>query len=61
MCTRAVIINEGRVVFDGTPRELDAKVPADVARNRLDHVFRTLTTSDTSGRGTRAGAAGGAR
>jgi ABC-2 type transport system ATP-binding protein len=66
VCTRAVIINEGRVVFDGTPRELDAKVPADVARNRLDHVFRTLTTSDTS-RGdtlrsdTRAGSAGGAR
>jgi ABC-2 type transport system ATP-binding protein len=66
VCTRAVIINEGRVVFDGTPRELDAKVPGDVARNRLDHVFRMLTTSDTSRgdtsrSGTRAGAAGGAR
>jgi len=61
VCTRAVIINEGRVVFDGTPRELDDKVPADVSRNRLDHVFRTLTTSDTSGSNTRAGAAGGAR
>jgi ABC-2 type transport system ATP-binding protein len=46
VCTRAVIINEGRIVFDGTPRELDSKAPAGVTRNRLDHVFRDLTTSD---------------
>ena len=46
VCTRAVIINEGRIVFDGTPAELDGKAPAGVTRNRLDHVFRDLTTSD---------------
>jgi hypothetical protein len=37
-------------VFDGTPQALDAKAPATVARNRLDHVFRTLTTADTETR-----------
>ncbi len=46
VCTRAVIVNRGRVVFDGTPAELEAKAPADVTRNRLDHVFRQLTTSE---------------
>ncbi len=48
VCTRAVVINQGRVVFDGTAAALDAKAPANVARNRLDHVFRTLTTSDVA-------------
>jgi ABC-2 type transport system ATP-binding protein len=50
VCTRAVIINRGTIVFDGTPQALDAKAPATVARNRLDHVFRTLTTADTETR-----------
>ena len=54
VCTRAVIINEGRIVFDGTPGELDSKAPGSVTRNRLDHVFRMLTTSDVA---RRAGAA----
>jgi ABC-2 type transport system ATP-binding protein len=49
VCTRAVIINEGRVVFDGTPKALDAKAAANVTSNRLDHVFRMLTTSDIGG------------
>jgi ABC-2 type transport system ATP-binding protein len=49
VCTRAVIINEGRIVFDGTPDQLDAKAPAGVTRNRMDHVFRMLTTSDVAG------------
>ena len=49
VCTRAVIISEGRVVFDGTPKALDAKAVANVTSNRLDHVFRMLTTSDTGG------------
>jgi ABC-2 type transport system ATP-binding protein len=49
VCTRAVIISEGRVVFDGTPKALDAKAAANVTSNRLDHVFRMLTTSDTGG------------
>jgi ABC-2 type transport system ATP-binding protein len=49
VCTRAVIINEGRIVFDGTPGELDGKAPAGVTRNLLDHVFRELTSSDVKG------------
>ncbi|MFO0784256.1 MAG: ABC transporter ATP-binding protein [Phycisphaerales bacterium] len=54
VCTRAVIINEGRLAFDGTPAELDARAPADVRSNRLDHVFRVLTTADTARTGTRS-------
>ena len=46
VCTRAIIINEGSVVFDGTPAELESRAPADVTKARMDHVFRTLTTSD---------------
>ena len=49
VCTRAVIINRGTVVFDGTPAEMDAKAPASVKANRLDHVFRQLTTGDVPG------------
>ena len=48
VCTRAVVINRGVVVFDGTAAALDAKAPASITRNRLDHVFRTLTTSDVA-------------
>jgi gliding motility-associated transport system ATP-binding protein len=46
VCDRAVIINRGKVVFDGTPQELDAKAPAEVQHNRLDWVFREITSSD---------------
>ena len=49
VCTRAVIINRGTVVFDGTPAEMDAKAPASIKANRLDHVFRELTTGDVPG------------
>jgi len=49
VCTRAVIINRGVVVFDGTPTAMDALAPASVKVNRLDHVFRQLTTSEVSG------------
>ena len=49
VCTRAVIINRGVVVFDGTPAAMDAQAPATVKANRLDHVFRQLTTSDVPG------------
>jgi len=49
VCTRAVIINRGTVVFDGTPAEMDAKAPASIKVNRLDHVFRELTTGDVPG------------
>ena len=42
VCTRAVIIDKGRIVADGTPAELLAKSPT----KRLDDVFRSLTTPD---------------
>ena len=47
VCTRTVIISEGRTVFDGTPAELDARAPASVRHSRLDHVFRSITAPDT--------------
>ena len=47
VCTRTVIISEGRTVFDGTPAELDARAPSSVRHNRLDHVFRSITSADT--------------
>jgi ABC-2 type transport system ATP-binding protein len=43
VCTRAVIIDKGRIVADGTPAELLAKSPT----HRLEDVFRALTTPDT--------------
>ena len=39
VCTRAIIINEGRIVAEGTPAELKARNPS----GRLDEVFRQLT------------------
>ena len=39
VCTRAIIIANGRVLFDGTPKEL-------VAQGALDEVFRKITTGD---------------
>jgi ABC-2 type transport system ATP-binding protein len=45
ICTRAVIIDRGRIVIDAKPAELAAKAPS----GRLDDVFRQLTTGDTSG------------
>lgn len=42
VCTRAVIIDKGRIVADGTPAELLAKSPT----HKLDDVFRSLTTAD---------------
>ena len=57
VCTRAVIIDRGIKVFDGSPAELEAKAPAGVTRNRLDHVFRMLTTADTPRRSSREAAA----
>jgi ABC-2 type transport system ATP-binding protein len=40
VCTRAIIISEGRILFDGTPAELKARSP----EGRLDDVFREITT-----------------
>jgi ABC-2 type transport system ATP-binding protein len=42
ICTRVIIISQGRVVADETPAELRARVPG----ARLDEIFRTLTSSD---------------
>ncbi len=39
VCTRAVIISDGRILVDSTPGELVEQSP----RGRLDEVFRTIT------------------
>lgn len=49
VCSRAVLINRGHIVFDGTPQAMDALAPASVKANRLDHVFRNLTTTEPAG------------
>ena len=41
MCTRAIIIARGKLLFDGTPAELQARGP-------LDEVFREITTGERS-------------
>ncbi len=46
VCTRAIIINRGRIVFDGTPAELESRAPSSVTKNRMDWVFRSLTTGE---------------
>jgi len=43
VCTRAIIIDRGRIVANGTPQELIAKS----ATGRLDDFFRAITLSDT--------------
>jgi ABC-2 type transport system ATP-binding protein len=48
VCTRAIIIAQGRLLFDGTPRELAARGP-------LDSVFRSITTGGTNTGGTNSG------
>ncbi|MBL0926239.1 MAG: ABC transporter ATP-binding protein [Phycisphaerales bacterium] len=50
VCTRAIIINRGKVVADGTPAQLKARHSS----GRLDDVFRAITTGDTA----RSGKAG---
>jgi len=42
ICTRVIIISQGRVVVDETPAQLQARQPG----ARLDAIFRTLTQSD---------------
>lgn len=41
ICTRAIIIASGQLLFDGTPQELLAKSDS----GRMDDVFRDITTS----------------
>jgi ABC-2 type transport system ATP-binding protein len=43
-CTRAIIIDRGRIVANGTPEELKARS----ASGRLDDFFRAITRSDTA-------------
>jgi ABC-2 type transport system ATP-binding protein len=50
VCTRAVIIDRGRVVADGTAAELQSRVPG----GKLDDVFREVTTTETARRLARA-------
>ena len=42
-CTRAIIIDQGSIVANGTPKELIAQSPTD----KLDDLFRDLTMPDT--------------
>jgi ABC-2 type transport system ATP-binding protein len=42
ICTRVIIISQGRVVADETPQQLRARQPG----ARLDEIFRQLTSSD---------------
>ena len=42
ICTRVIIISQGKVVVDETPDQLRARQPG----ARLDEIFRTLTSSD---------------
>jgi ABC-2 type transport system ATP-binding protein len=44
VCTRAIIITQGRLVFDGRPEELESQAPHEVTKNRMDWVFRKLTS-----------------
>lgn len=42
VCTRVIIISQGRVVADETPAQLRARKPG----ARLDEIFRSLTSTD---------------
>jgi ABC-2 type transport system ATP-binding protein len=46
VCTRAIIVANGRLLADDTPRALAARVPS----GRLDEVFRALTTGPQAAR-----------
>jgi len=48
VCSRAVIIDRGRLVADGTARELKALVPG-ADRASLDEAFRHLTRGERAG------------
>ena len=46
VCTRAVIINKGKVVVDETPERLVARAPEESGGSALDAVFRSVTSGD---------------
>jgi ABC-2 type transport system ATP-binding protein len=54
VCTRAVVINKGRIVFDGTPSEMESRAPRDAVKNRMDAAFRAMTSIDTAADAPRA-------
>ena len=43
VCTRAIIISSGELLFDGTPEQLIAKSE----QGDIDHAFRNITMSKT--------------
>ena len=47
VCSRAIIIAAGKLLFDGTPAELRSRS----SNNDLDEAFRLITTGDASGSG----------
>ena len=47
VCTRAIIIAQGRILFDGTPAELRARSDD----NNIDHAFRRITTAPAAAEG----------
>src|SRR5262249_20775155 len=55
VCTRAIIITQGRLVFDGQPAALEAQAPPEVTKNRMDWVFRKLTGGAPSASPTNVG------
>ena len=44
VCTRAIIISSGELLFDGTPTQLIAKSD----QSDIDHAFRNITTSNST-------------
>ncbi len=44
VCSRAIVINAGVIVANGTPREFKARTPS----GRMDDFFRSVTLADTS-------------
>jgi len=51
VCTRAIIITSGRIVFDGKPDELERQAPPSVTKGRMDWVFRKLTSGERPAEG----------
>ncbi|HLB31366.1 MAG TPA: ABC transporter ATP-binding protein [Gammaproteobacteria bacterium] len=45
VCTRAIIISAGQILFDGTPEELRARS----GQRDIDDAFRRITTNQTAG------------
>ena len=43
VCSRAIIISSGKLLFDGTPKQLITKSD----QKNIDHAFRNITTSNT--------------